>query len=86
MTFLAILNSFSLPGISYIVIKLQFTYYSVKTNPDWEEDAIFYLISMYIWIFLLIIISSSEKVTFAVMGEKLTMKLRMSLMDEIMHK
>jgi len=86
MIFLATINSFSLPVISFLIVKLQFTYYSAKTNPDWEEDSRFYLICMYCWVLVLVAVGAAEKITFAVMGEKLTLKLRMSLIDEIMHK
>ena len=72
MVVLAIINSCALPVIAYLIINLQFSLYSVKTNPDWESDTQTYLIAMAIWVFCIAIFNSTEKSIFAVMGEKLT--------------
>ena len=40
----------------------------------------------FFWIITLVVVGGCEKALFAVMGEKLTLKLRLKLIEEIMHK
>ena len=38
------------------------------------------------WTITVLIVTGAEKALFAVMGEKLTLKLRLMLIEEILHK
>jgi len=86
MVILATLSSFAMPVISYIIIQLQFSYYEKGIEADWEDNAKLFLCLMAGWVFCLIGISGGEKSLFGIMGEKLTKELRISLIEEIMHK
>ena len=55
-------------------------------NPEWESEALNLLLVMAIWIICLTFIMGFEKALFGVMGERLTLKLRLMLIEEIMHK
>ena len=86
MVLVATLNAGGLPSIAIFIIELQYTYYSKLTNDDWEMEAVTLLLLFWTTIAVLSCILSLEKIIFAVMGEKLTKRLRMSLLEEIMHK
>jgi ATP-binding cassette subfamily B (MDR/TAP) protein 1 len=86
MVFLATINSFAMPVVAILLIRLQFTYYQAGINPEWEHDATTLLILMWFWMVIVIFMGIGEKIVFGVMGEKLTYKLRVSLIEEIMHK
>ena len=74
MMLTAIINSFSMPVIALMVIKLQFTYYSkFEGNAEWESEAHLWIIIMFSWIFVLILMRAIEKSLFSVMGEKMTL-------------
>ena len=60
--------------------------YSKEVNPDWETDVHKYLIAQACGVFIILIVNTLEKSLFGIMGEKLTLKLRVSLIEEIMHK
>ena len=45
-----------------------------------------YLIIFACWVFFIMFVSATEKSLFGVMGEKLTCRLRIKLLDEILHK
>lgn len=55
-------------------------------DPDWEDEAVTFLIIMAVWILCIGLVSSGEKILFGVMGEKLTLALRIKLIEEIIHK
>ena len=86
MLILSAVNSCAMPFIGYIITQLQWAYYSSKTNPDWEYESAKYLIIMACYILCIGFVGAAEKMLFSVMGEKLTYTLRVSLIEEIMHK
>jgi len=86
MVLASTMNAFAFPVLGYIITQLQWTYYKAGIDPNWESDAKMYLIIMACWILLVGLVGMAEKVLFGVMGEKLTNTLRISLIDEIMHK
>ena len=45
-----------------------------------------YLIAFACWVLFIMFVCATEKSIFGLMGEKLTFRLRMNLVDEIMHK
>lgn len=77
-----------MPVIAYIIIQLQFALFKKESEPDsdWESDVHGFLIAQFCWLICIIFIGGTEKALFAVMGEKLTLKLRLMLIKEIMHK
>ena len=82
-------NAFGLPGIGLMVGQLPFTYYkseAVPPVPDWEIEARNILLFMICWVIYLSLVHFGEKTLFGMMGEKLTMHLRVSLIEEIMYK
>jgi len=86
MVFLAAINSFAMPVVAILLINLQFTYYQAGRNPEWEDNAVTLLILMWFWMVIVVFMGIAEKIVFGIMGEKLTLKLRVSLIEEIMHK
>ena len=86
MFLLALMSSFAMPIVSFCITKLQFAYYAKDVDPDWESESTFLLILMASWITCLFFIAALEKGIFGVMGEKLTLKLRLMLIEEILHK
>ena len=89
MVILAAIASFGMPVVSYIIIHLQWAYYSSEEtppNPDWEKDSHTLMIVQVCWTITVLIVTGAEKALFAVMGEKLTLKLRLMLIEEILHK
>ena len=45
-----------------------------------------FIIGMVSWIFIQIMVKGAEKTLFSVMGEKMTLEIRLKLIEEIMHK
>ena len=86
MVILAMINSCSMPFIAYCIIKLQWAMYSKEHNPEWESEVHQYLIAQACGVFLILFVNGFERSLFGVMGEKLTLKIRMSLIEEIVHK
>ena len=87
MCITATLNALTQPVIAFLKIKLQFTFFSkAEGNTEWEEEAIQWLIFLACWIFLQIIVKSCENSIFKVMGEKMTLLIRIQLIEEILHK
>ena len=75
-----------MPGVGYFVIRLQFVFYKAQTNDDWEIEARNWMLAMCSWVFLLMIVKSSQRALFGSMGEKLTLSLRIKIIEEILHK
>ena len=84
MTILAAFNSLAMPVTARCIIVLQFIYFNQEDG--WEEETMIYLIVFACWVFFIMFVSATEKSLFGVMGEKLTFRLRVSLLEEIMHK
>ena len=78
MVFLAAINSFGMPVVAILLINLQFTYYQAGRNPEWEDNSVTLLILMWFWMVIVIFMGIAEKIVFGIMGEKLTLKLRVS--------
>jgi len=88
MFVIAIFASLAMPITAYCIIELQFAYYG-RDDPnfeDWEGRTRNLLTLMVFWVICLFFIVAIEKYTFGTMGEKLTFKLRMLIVEEIMHK
>ena len=84
---MAILNAFCMPVVAFCVIKLQFTYYSKYSgNTEWESEGLRYILFLACWIFVQVLVKGIEKSIFSAMGEKMTLLIRLSLIEEIMHK
>lgn len=77
MVFFAFLNSFTLPVIAYLIIQLQFIYYSKETNENWESETHTIMIFQYIVTIMVLFVNAAERALFGVMGEKLTFRLRL---------
>lgn len=89
MVILALINSCSMPFIAYCIIQLQWAMYSKdakEPNLDWESEVHTYLIAQACGVFVILLVNGFERSLFGVMGEKLTLKIRMSLIEEIVHK
>ena len=89
MTCLAAIQSCAMPVVAYLIIQIQWACYSksaVPPNEDWEEEALTFITIQACWVIIVLIVAGGEKAIFAVMGEKLTYNIRMSLIEEIMHK
>ena len=87
MCFMAIINAFCMPVVAFCVIKLQFTYYSKYSgNTEWESEGLRYILFLGCWIFVQVLVKGIEKSIFSAMGEKMTLLIRLSLIEEIMHK
>ena len=84
MIILAAVNSCAMPVTARCIIVLQFVYF--KQEDGWEEVTMVYLIIFACWVYTVMIVSAFEKSLFGVMGEKLTLRLRLQLLEEIMHK
>ena len=84
---MAIINAFCMPVVAFCVIKLQFTYYSKYSgNTEWESEGLQYILMLFCWIFVQVFVKGIEKSIFSAMGEKMTLLIRLSLIEEIMHK
>ena len=80
-------NAFAMPGIGYFVIKLQFAFYKANTGDDeWETEARNWMLTMVGWIFLIFLVKTTQRAIFGAMGEKLTLTLRVKIIEEILHK
>lgn len=75
-----------MPGVGYFVIKLQFTFYKAQANEPWEEEARNWILVLLAWIFLLFTVKATQRAIFGAMGEKLTLTLRIKIIEEILHK
>ena len=76
-----------MPVVAFCVIKLQFTYYSKYSgNTEWESEGLQYILMLFCWIFVQVFVKGIEKSIFSAMGEKMTLLIRLSLIEEIMHK
>ena len=88
MFFLALLSSVDMPFVALCITKLQFAYYG-RDDPnfdDWEGTSKIILTLMGCWMVSLFFLHSFKYTLFGTMGEKLTFKLRMLMIEEIMHK
>ena len=79
-------NAFAMPGVGFFVIKLQFVFYRAQNGEEWEEDARNWMLTMFGWIFFLFSVKASQRAIFGAMGEKLTLTLRIKIIEEILHK
>ena len=88
MVLTALVNAACMPVLAFCVVRIQFTFYSkYDGNEDWESEATQWLIIVCIWIFVVVVISKGlEKGIFSAMGEKMTLKVRIQLIEEILHK
>ena len=88
MSLTAVINAAAMPVLGFLVVKIQFTYFSkFEGNANWESEAAQWLTIVCVWIFVVQIITKSlEKAIFTSMGEKMTLMIRMQLIEEIMHK
>ena len=79
-------NAFAMPGVGFFVIKLQFVFYRAQNGEEWEEDARNWMLTMFGWIWFLFAVKASQRAIFGAMGEKLTLTLRIKIIEEILHK
>ena len=80
-------NAFAMPGIGYFVIKLQFAFYKANNDDDqWEVEARNWMLTMVGWIVLIFLVKTTQRAIFGAMGEKLTLTLRIKIIEEILHK
>ena len=86
MVLLAMVASTGMPGVAYFIIRLQYAFYSHEVNDEWESEATVFLGFEASWIFMIAIVVGFEKALFGAMGEKMTYTLRLSLIEEILHK
>ena len=86
MVLLSAANAFAMPGVGFFVIRLQFTFYKAQNNEDWETEARNWIFAMVGWIFLLFTVKALQRAIFGAMGEKLTLTLRIKIIEEILHK
>ena len=86
MVLLSAANAFAMPGVGFFVIRLQFTFYKAQNNEDWETEARNWIFAMVCWIFLLFTVKTFQRAIFGAMGEKLTLTLRIKIIEEILHK
>ena len=86
MVLLALVASFAMPVVATLIIRLQWAYYDRYTDPEWEDDGKMYLTIQGCWVFTVAVAVSIEKTTFMIMGEKMTLNIRLQLIEEILHK
>ena len=82
-------NAFGLPGIGLLIGQLPFTFYksqAVPPDPEWETEFRNIIIFMVCWVMYIALVHFALKTLFGMMGEKLTMHLRVSLIEEIIYK
>ena len=84
MILLALFSSCAMPGVAYFIIKLQFIYF--EKGDDWESEARLYLLLEFAWVCMIVVVAGSVKALFGFMGEKLTYLLRITIIEEILHK
>ena len=84
MILLALLSSCAMPGVAYFIIRLQFIYF--EKADDWESEATLYLLLEFAWVCMIVVVAGSVKALFGYMGEKLTYLLRITIIEEILHK
>ena len=84
MILLALFSSCAMPGVAYFIIKLQFIYF--EKGDDWESEATLYLLLEFAWVCMIVVVAGSVKALFGFMGEKLTYLLRITIIEEILHK
>ena len=86
MILLAIMNAITMPVIGFVITQQQFAFYSRGSDPDWESDTIMFLCIQWAVVVWILIVASTERAIFGVMGEKLTQRIRLKILEEIMHK
>ena len=76
MVLLALTSGVNFPLFAVWQFKLQYAFYDKGKDPDWESDSKMYLGFFGITILLIFAISSAEKISFGIMGERLTARIK----------
>lgn len=86
MFVMAFTISLVMPMLGLVIVNLQATFYKRYTDPEWETESKIWLCIFAGVIIFFVLFTVLEKSIFGVMGEKLTLKLRCELIEEILHK